>query len=233
MAGVNDTGFEVDGSATLVSLFAAQVAVSPDAVAVTFEGVSLTYAEFDSRSNVVARALIARGVGVESLVGLAVRRSLDLMVGLYGVVKAGAGYVPVDVDQPADRVQYILETSGVGLVLTTSRDGFVSDDVSVLCVDEISGGSFSDAAVSDGDRIGVLRPGNVAYVLFTSGVDGSAEGGVGQSWGDCESVGVDAGEVRAACAGCGGAEDAGDVRCVGVGVVLAVAGGCAVGGGEA
>ncbi|MGB7382382.1 MAG: amino acid adenylation domain-containing protein, partial [Rhodococcus sp. (in: high G+C Gram-positive bacteria)] len=176
VAGVNDTGFEVDGSATLVSLFAAQVAVSPDAVAVTFEGVSLTYAEFDSRSNVVARALIARGVGVESLVGLAVRRSLDLMVGLYGVVKAGAGYVPVDVDQPADRVQYILETSGVGLVLTTSRDGFVSDVVSVLCVDEISGGSFSDGAVSDGDRIGVLRPGNVAYVLFTSGSTGRPKG---------------------------------------------------------
>ena len=180
VAGVNDTGFEVDGSATLVSLFAAQVAASPDAVALTFEGVSLTYAEFDSRSNVVARALIARGVGVESLVGLAVRRSLDLMVGLYGVVKAGAGYVPVDVDQPADRVQYILETSGVGLVLTTSRDGFGvdggADDVSVLCVDEISGGSFSDAAVSDGDRIGVLRPGNVAYVLFTSGSTGRPKG---------------------------------------------------------
>ncbi|MCZ4279044.1 non-ribosomal peptide synthetase, partial [Rhodococcoides yunnanense] len=180
VAGVNDTGFEVDGSATLVSLFAVQVAVSPDAVAVTFEGVSLTYAEFDSRSNVVARALIARGVGVESLVGLAVRRSLDLMVGLYGVVKAGAGYVPVDVDQPADRVQYILESSGVGLVLTTSRDGFGvdggADDVSVLCVDEISGGSFSDAAVSDGDRIGVLRPGNVAYVLFTSGSTGRPKG---------------------------------------------------------
>ena len=174
LAGVNDTACDIEESATLVSLFAAQVAATPDAVAVTFEGVSLTYAEFDARSNSVARALIGRGVGTESLVALALRRSLDLLVGLYGVVKAGAGYVPVDPDQPADRVGYILDTSGVALVLTTSRDGFTADDVTVVRLEEIDG--YSDAAVSDSDRFGVLRPENAAYVLFTSGSTGRPKG---------------------------------------------------------
>ncbi|MGA9871874.1 MAG: amino acid adenylation domain-containing protein, partial [Rhodococcus sp. (in: high G+C Gram-positive bacteria)] len=107
---------------------------------------------------------------------LAMRRSLDLMVGLYGVVKAGAGYVPIDPDQPEDRVKYILDVSGAALALTTSRDGFTGAEVSVVHVDDSSHSSFSDASVTDGDRIGVLRPENAAYVLFTSGSTGRPKG---------------------------------------------------------
>nr|WP_296777875.1 non-ribosomal peptide synthase/polyketide synthase [Rhodococcus sp. (in: high G+C Gram-positive bacteria)] len=173
---VNDTAHDVDLSATLVSMFEAQVAASPDAVAVTFEGDSLTYAEFDRRANRVARALIDRGVGPESLVALALRRSLDLMIGLYGVIKAGAGYVPVDPDQPADRVRYILDTSAAALVLTTSRDEFSVVGVEMLEIDRDRLGSFSDAPVTDADRLDVLRPNNAAYVLFTSGSTGRPKG---------------------------------------------------------
>ncbi len=96
----NDTAHEVESSSTLVDLFEAQVRRTPGAVALEFEGRSLTFAEFDSRVNRVARHLVSVGVGPESTVGLAMRRSLDLLVGMYAIVKAGGAYVPVDPDQP-------------------------------------------------------------------------------------------------------------------------------------
>nr|WP_240930806.1 non-ribosomal peptide synthetase [Rhodococcus sp. B10] len=176
LAGVNDTARVVDSAATLVSLFDAQVAASPDAVALVFEGESLSYAEFDARANRVARYLISRGVGPESLVAVAMRRSLDLMVGLYGVIKAGAGYVPVDPDQPGERVAYILETAGVSTVLSTSRDGFAADGVDVVELDRVELGGFAGGPVSDVDRVSPLAASNVAYVLFTSGSTGRPKG---------------------------------------------------------
>ena len=103
----------------------AQVAFeSPDAVAVVFEDESLTYAQFDVRVNRVARYLISRGVGPETTVGLAVRRSLDLLVGMYAIVRAGGAYVPIDPDQPAERNGFIVESASPVLVVSTSRDGF-------------------------------------------------------------------------------------------------------------
>ncbi|SNT51314.1 non-ribosomal peptide synthetase [Rhodococcoides kyotonense] len=176
LEGVNDTAHEVDSSATLVSLFDAQVVRTPEAVALVFEGESLTYAEFDARANRVARYLVSRGIGPESLVAVAMRRSLDLMVGLYGVIKAGAGYVPVDPDQPAERVGYILETSGAALVLSTLRDGVVAGGVSVVELDRVDVDSFSDAPVTDAERVSPLVASNVAYVLFTSGSTGRPKG---------------------------------------------------------
>ncbi|WP_280247254.1 condensation domain-containing protein, partial [Nocardia abscessus] len=82
-----------------------------DEVAVVFEGVGLTYREFDARVNRLARLLISQGVGAESLVGLAVRRSLDLVVGMYAIVAAGGAYVPLDPDHPAERIAHILDTA--------------------------------------------------------------------------------------------------------------------------
>ncbi|WP_422425406.1 condensation domain-containing protein, partial [Rhodococcus sp. 7Tela_A2] len=93
----NDTSRPVPES-TLLDRFDAQVAASPDAVAVVFEDESLTYAQFDVRVNQLARYLISRGVGPETTVGLAVRRSLDLLVGMYAIVRAGGAYVPLDPD---------------------------------------------------------------------------------------------------------------------------------------
>ncbi|TJZ79727.1 non-ribosomal peptide synthetase, partial [Rhodococcus oryzae] len=110
----------VVGDGTLVSLFDARVGLSPGAVALSFEGESVTYSEFDVRVNRLARHLISVGVGPESLVALAMRRSIDLLVGVYAVVKAGGAYVPVDPDQPADRIGNILDTAAPVCVLSTS-----------------------------------------------------------------------------------------------------------------
>ncbi|QCQ92200.1 non-ribosomal peptide synthetase [Rhodococcus sp. SGAir0479] len=163
--------------ATLVDLFEAQVARTPDAVAVVFEGESLSYGEFAARVHRTARWLIGQGVGPDSLVGLAMRRSVDLLVGMYAVVAAGGGYVPVDPDQPAERNGYILTTANPVLLLSTSRDrSGLPDGQRIVELDTVDVSGFSDAPVGDGERRAPLRSGNTAYVIFTSGSTGRPKG---------------------------------------------------------
>ncbi|MEV5243545.1 amino acid adenylation domain-containing protein, partial [Streptomyces cinnamoneus] len=119
VAGWNATECEVVPG-TLPGVFEAQVARTPDAVAVVFEGRSLTYAELDARANRLAHELIDRGVVAGDFVAVAAPRSLELVTALYAVLKAGAAYVPVDPDYPAERIGWILEDARPALVLTTS-----------------------------------------------------------------------------------------------------------------
>ncbi|MGX1316330.1 amino acid adenylation domain-containing protein [Streptomyces calvus] len=107
--------------ATLASLFARQAARTPDATALCFEDVTLTYAELDRRAEALARRLRARGAGPERFVAVAVPRSAELVVALLGVLKSGAAYLPVDLDYPADRVAFVLGDSGARTVVTTTE----------------------------------------------------------------------------------------------------------------
>ncbi|MEV5839487.1 amino acid adenylation domain-containing protein [Nocardia sp. NPDC052112] len=159
---------------TLVSEFAEQVRRTPDAVALEFAGATLTYAEFSSRVNALARRLIELGVGPDSLVGLAVRRSFDLMVGMYAILEAGGAYVPIDPEHPAERIGYVLEVAAPVLVLTTTHDQpELGPDIRVLRIDEFD--AAEAAASLDDDR---PRPSadNTAYVIFTSGSTGRPKG---------------------------------------------------------
>ncbi|BAH32547.1 non-ribosomal peptide synthetase [Rhodococcus erythropolis] len=175
LEGWNDTARVVSGVSVLDG-FDAQVAASPGAVALSFEGQSLSYAEFDARVNRFARYLVSVGVGPESLVGVAVRRSVDLLVAVYGVLRAGGGYVPVDPDQPAERNGYVLAAASPVCVVSTSDVGFDAGVVPVVEVDVVDVSGFSGAPVSDVDRVAPLRSGNTAYVIFTSGSTGRPKG---------------------------------------------------------
>ncbi|KAA0017985.1 non-ribosomal peptide synthase/polyketide synthase, partial [Antrihabitans cavernicola] len=175
LSGFNDTAQVVDSSATLVSLFEAQASATPGAVAVSFEGEQLTYGEFASRVHRLARWLIAEGVGPESLVALGMRRSLDLVVGMYAVSVAGGGYVPLDPDHPAERIDYILETAQPVAVLTTSGYEFESS-ARTVAIDTLNLEAFSDAPIADGERTSTLDSSNTAYVIFTSGSTGRPKG---------------------------------------------------------
>ncbi|MFC9662402.1 amino acid adenylation domain-containing protein [Nocardia sp. NPDC127606] len=158
----NSTDHRLDPGETLASVFARSVQAHPDRPAVTVGEQTLTCAEFASRVHRLARWLVSRGVGPESLVALRMRRSLDQVVAIYAVHAAGGGYVPVDPDLPADRIAYMLSLAAPALELS-SLDGL-----------ELSG--FDDGPVTDADRLAPLRSHNVAYVIFTSGSTGRPKG---------------------------------------------------------
>ncbi|WP_280507814.1 amino acid adenylation domain-containing protein, partial [Nocardia flavorosea] len=188
----------------LLDGFERMAAAHPDRVAVSFEGTSLSYGEFSARVNRLARHLIAQGVGPESLVGLLVSRSVDLVVGMYAVVAAGGAYVPLDPSHPGERIGYILDTAEPVCLLSTTADaqavGIEPADaglggggavgggrvaggsvgtlagVPVLALDTLDTSGFDAASLTDVDRLAPVRPSNTAYVIFTSGSTGRPKG---------------------------------------------------------
>ena len=117
----NDTGrSRVCRPATLPALFAAQAARTPDAVAVVFEDRTLSYAALDAHANRLAHHLQSLGVGPETMVGLCVERSLEMVVGTAGVLKAGGAYLPLDPDYPRERLAFMLADAGCPVLVTQS-----------------------------------------------------------------------------------------------------------------
>ena len=153
-------------AATLPELFAEQVARTPDATAVVCEGRELTFAELDKAANRLAHALIARGVGPERIVALLLGRSIDTVVALLAVLKAGGAYLPIDPAYPPARIAGMLADAQPALVLTTDHDaaGFP-----VLRLDEVE--DRPDTAPATG-----LLPQHPAYVIYTSGSTGVPKG---------------------------------------------------------
>ncbi|MGZ3118337.1 amino acid adenylation domain-containing protein [Streptomyces sp. H62] len=186
----NATARDVD-PAGVVELFAAQVARTPDAEALLFEETTLTYAELDERSNRLARLLAEYGVGPERFVAVALPRSVELIVSLLAVLKAGGAYLPLDLDQPAERVRYMVEDASPLLILTDERSsGLVAEtpDRKVLVWDteetrralaEASGdaiGSLGGTATGGSRPGGLPLPNDPAYVIYTSGSTGRPKG---------------------------------------------------------
>ncbi|MBY6568212.1 non-ribosomal peptide synthase/polyketide synthase, partial [Rhodococcus sp. BP-154] len=162
---------------TLVSLFDLQVARSPYSIALVFDDEHVTYREFDDRSNQLARHLVSLGVGPETHVGLAVRRSTDLLVGMYAILKAGGAYVPIDPDHPVDRSAYVIDSADPICIVTTSRDWInVPVETPVLALDLIDVSDRDTAALTNRDRTADLTGANTAYVIYTSGSTGRPKG---------------------------------------------------------
>ncbi|MEV0249505.1 non-ribosomal peptide synthase/polyketide synthase [Nocardia sp. NPDC050712] len=181
--GWNDTRRPIESRRTLASLFAAQAARTPEAAALIVdaeagEPVTLTYREFSDQVNRLARRLIGLGVGPETRVVLALRRSAELLVGMYAVTVAGGAYVPLDPGQPAGRLEYILETATPRCVLTTRADatGLPATDAPVLELDALDLSALPSYPVLDGERLSPLDPRNTAYIIFTSGSTGQPKG---------------------------------------------------------
>ncbi|MFI5774525.1 amino acid adenylation domain-containing protein, partial [Streptomyces sp. NPDC051658] len=181
----NDTA-HADEPATLPALFRRTADRHPDAVAVQHGDTCLTYAELDARANRLARILIDRGVGPERTVALAVARSAEQIVALWAVLKAGAAYLPVDPEYPADRIAHMLTDARPVLVLTDSATSpritaaVPGDDVPQLVLDTPDTAqrlaAVPDADPTDSDRTAPLSALTPAYVIYTSGSTGRPKG---------------------------------------------------------
>ena len=156
-------------------LIEAQAERTPEAVALSCAGESLTYAELNARANRLARRLRALGVGPEVLVGLCVRRSPAMVVGLLAVLKAGGAYVPLDPAYPAERLAFMLEDAHASVLLTESElvCRLPASSASIVCLDReweaIATGP--DGNLDDGSGLH-----NLAYVIYTSGSTGRPKG---------------------------------------------------------
>ena len=157
----------------LQDMVSAQTARTPDAVAIRFRGERLTYRELDSKSNRLAHFLRNRGAGRDILVAICVDRSLDMLVSMLGVLKAGAAYVPLDPAYPPDRIGMALDDSGARLLLTQSsirgHMPVTAAEIVEIDVASLDGCPETAPAVP-------VEPDDLAYVIFTSGSTGRPKG---------------------------------------------------------
>ncbi|MFL5385967.1 MAG: amino acid adenylation domain-containing protein, partial [Longimicrobiaceae bacterium] len=155
---------------------AEQAARTPENVALSYQGATTTYAELDAQANRLARHLAARGVGLESRVGIVVDRTPGMIAGALAILKAGGAYVPIDPAYPAERLRYLLDDAGVRVVvapLAASAEGLPLEGVDVVALDAEAEAIASQSPEDPGVEVGAD---NLAYVIYTSGSTGQPKG---------------------------------------------------------
>jgi amino acid adenylation domain-containing protein len=192
LAAFNDTATAYPQDGLIHGLFEAQAARTPEATALVHEAQTLSYAELNRRANQVAHRLIGLGVKPDDRVAICTERSVEMVVGLLGILKAGGGYVPLDPTYPQDRLTYMLEDSAPVALLTQSG---LADAVSrwlpedsrlpVVVLDGVAAELASQPTHDpDAQALG-LGPDHLAYVIYTSGSTGKPKGVMNQHGGLC------------------------------------------------
>ncbi|MER5622347.1 amino acid adenylation domain-containing protein [Streptosporangium sp. NPDC002544] len=175
----NDTGREIP-RADLSRLFEDQVAATPDATALVRGNLTLTYAELNARANRLAHHLGSRGVGPETLVGLAFPRTADLVVAALAVLKTGAAYLPLDLEHPPERVALLLRDAGPALVLTAGAEAEILagafEEVPRILLDDPEVLAALDGCPVTDPVTGGFHPDGAAYTIYTSGSTGRPKG---------------------------------------------------------
>ncbi|MGZ5790412.1 MAG: condensation domain-containing protein, partial [Burkholderiaceae bacterium] len=171
----NDTDKNYPRKQTLHQLFEAQVARTPDHAALVYEDKALTYAELNAKANQLAHYLRAQGVGPDVLVGVCTERSIEMVVALYGILKAGGGYVPFDPAYPKERLVFMLEDSKPSVMLTQQHllDSLPTSDITTFCLD--TQWSLVESQPTSNPK-NHTDEANLAYVIFTSGSTGRPKG---------------------------------------------------------
>ncbi|MEB6044601.1 non-ribosomal peptide synthase/polyketide synthase [Staphylococcus pseudoxylosus] len=169
----NDTAVPFNNNKTFVEIFEAQVAKTPNEIAITYEGESLTYAMLNAKANQLANYLRIEGVQPNTLVGLMTNRRLEMMIGIYGILKAGGAYVPIDPNYPSDRINYILGDSQPNVLLTDQTlDATIDFNKAVL---NLTDDSIVETQSTD-NLTKVTDVTDLMYVIYTSGTTGKPKG---------------------------------------------------------
>ncbi|AWX56431.1 hybrid non-ribosomal peptide synthetase/type I polyketide synthase [Brevibacillus brevis] len=175
--GFNQTQVNEDWSQSVIALIEEQASVRGNESAVVWERQSLTYRELNKRANQVARFLLEQGCEKNQIVGIMAERSFAMIIGLLAIEKAGCAYLPIDPSTPGERIQYLLEDSGVRIVLSHTE---LIDKVPAMGTTKIAVYDLEDTAryaSYECTNLGIqLHPDDLAYVLYTSGSTGNPKG---------------------------------------------------------
>ncbi|MBE9034041.1 non-ribosomal peptide synthetase [aff. Roholtiella sp. LEGE 12411] len=171
----NNTQVDYPQEACIHNLFEAQVEKTPDAIALVFANLELTYRELNNRANQLAHYLENVGVQPETLVGVCMERSMEMVVGILAILKAGAAYVPLDPTYPAERLHFVLEDAQLKFILTQQKQShkLANDKTQLICLD--TDGEIIAQQSTDNPNSQVV-PASLAYIIYTSGSTGKPKG---------------------------------------------------------
>ncbi|MBB6716467.1 non-ribosomal peptide synthetase [Clostridium gasigenes] len=168
----NDTYVEYDKEKTVVDIFEEQVKKTPNNIAVVFENEEISYKELNERANSLARVLREKGVGPDYVVGIMAERSINMIVGIMAVLKAGGAYLPIDPEYPENRIEYILNNSEAKIILIQNKFKEKIKQEMVIC-------DLHDEELykyNNNNLSKVSSENNLAYVIYTSGTTGNPKG---------------------------------------------------------
>lgn len=169
--GLNDTEADYPASMTIVDLFGKQVGKTPDNISISYEDKQITYDELNKMSNQVAHKLRSMGVGRGDLVALLTERSIEQLIGIYAVIKAGAAYVPINPDYPVERIEYTLQDSKPKIILVGNQPACINSDTPVI---NMFDPNLYTGNSSNPDHVNY--PEDLIYIIYTSGTTGRPKG---------------------------------------------------------
>lgn len=174
----NDTQTDYPRDKCLHQLFEAQVEQTPDNVAVVFEGNQMTYKELNRLANRLAHQLRSLGVGPDTLVGICVERSFEMVIGLLGILKADGAYVPLDPAYPQERLGFMLRDAQLPVVLAHEKlmAKLPKHSAELVRIDDAAFASTGQDDAADKNPVSGAKPENLAYVIYTSGSTGKPKG---------------------------------------------------------
>lgn len=168
----NDTYAYYPRDKVIHALFEEKAAKVPEKAAIIYENLQFSYSELNEKANQLARVLRQKGVNADSIIGIMVERSPEMVIGIMGILKAGGAYLPIDPEYPPDRIAYILQDSRTGILLTQKKfRAKVSYQGEIIELDNsgIYEGECSNPEV-------LCKPDNLAYIIYTSGSTGKPKG---------------------------------------------------------
>lgn len=171
----NNTGEDFSGVSSWIELFDAQTSKTPDAIAVVCGGSTITYKELKDKADKLSGYLISNGVVSETIIGVYLDRSIDMVISLLGIHKAGAAYLPMDPIFPKDRLEYMIENSGTGIIITDCKlaGTLPCNNAKIICTGDIRG--ILECYEFENQKP-LISPQNLAYVIYTSGSTGKPKG---------------------------------------------------------
>ncbi len=178
----NETQVDYPRDLCIHELIQEQAKRTPEAVAVQYEDNRLTYQELDRQADQLAKTLVTQGVGPGTLVGIFVNRSIEMLIGLLGVLKAGGGYLPLDPSFPPGRLAFMMADSGASFILTLSSQlsELPETKAQVIYLDDLDGAKSSNSSTrkkrSTKLRVHTAKPDDLAYIIYTSGSTGKPKG---------------------------------------------------------